>query len=178
MGAASLKGISCNTNWPNLRLIRTRKRRGNPVRCLRSYRGRLRWRAGAASIGPRFGAGGVPRRAAAEQTGMARDWVHRYNNDGVTGLRSIRIGGRAPALSQTQMAEFKELTVKGLDPAKDGVVRWRCLDLRAAVQRHGNRTNDWKMAAWIGMNPGDPSARASFTPTTGRSPAPCNPPPE
>ena len=33
------------------------------------------------------------------------------------------------------MAELKELTIKGLDPEKDNVVRWRCVDLRDEVAR-------------------------------------------
>jgi hypothetical protein len=31
------------------------------------------------------------------------------------------------------MADLKALVIKGPDPAKDKVVRWRCLDLRAEV---------------------------------------------
>ena len=46
---------------------------------------------------------GVPRQRAAEQTGMdrqtLRDWVHRYDEAGVTGLRSRPCPGRAPALA-------------------------------------------------------------------------------
>ena len=41
---------------------------------------------------------GAPRRQAAEQTGMdrqtLRDWVHRYNQAGVAGLRSRTSPGR------------------------------------------------------------------------------------
>ena len=97
---------------------------------------------------------GCPRRAAAEQTGMdrqtLRDWVHRYNNHGVPGLQSIRIGGRVPALNQAQMAELKELTVKGPDPATDGVVRWRCLDLRAEVARRFSVTvSERTIGKWL-----------------------------
>jgi transposase len=33
------------------------------------------------------------------------------------------------------MAELRELTVKGPDPEKDKVVRWRCIDLREEVAR-------------------------------------------
>jgi len=34
------------------------------------------------------------------------------------------------------MAALKELAVKGPDPKKDKVVRWRCADLRKEVARH------------------------------------------
>ena len=82
---------------------------------------------------------GQSRRAAAEQAGMdrqtLRDWVHRYNTDGVPGLKSIRIGGHPASLNDEQMAELKALTIEGPDPAKDKVVRWRCVDLREEVAR-------------------------------------------
>lgn len=82
---------------------------------------------------------GHPRRAAAERSGMdrqtLRDWVHRYNDEGMAGLLSIRIGGRSASLTNAQMAELRELTVKGPDPEKDKVVRWRCIDLRQEVAR-------------------------------------------
>jgi transposase len=80
---------------------------------------------------------GHPRREAAERSGMdrqtLRDWVHRYNEDGVAGLCSIRIGGHPASLTEAQMADLKELTIKGPDPEKHKVVRWRCVDLREEV---------------------------------------------
>jgi len=64
-----------------------------------------------------------------------RDWVHRYNADGITGLRSSHGPGKPPSLSPEQMAELKATVLKGPDPEKHGVVRWRCVDLRAEVAR-------------------------------------------
>jgi len=82
---------------------------------------------------------GHRREAAAALAGMdrqtLRDWVHRYNAEGVSGLWSIRTGGHPAALSDTQMAELKALVIKGPDPEKDNVVRWRCVDLRDEVAR-------------------------------------------
>src|SRR5271163_4242596 len=82
---------------------------------------------------------GVDRTSAARQAGMdrqtLRDWVHRYNDEGVPGLRSLRSGGHPALLTAAQMAELKELTVNGPDPEKDKVVRWRCVDLRDEVTR-------------------------------------------
>ena len=82
---------------------------------------------------------GKPRHEAAAQAGMdrqtLRDWVHRYNSEGVPGLRSIRTGGHPACLTDVQMAELKALTLKGPDPEKDKVVRWRCVDLRDQVER-------------------------------------------
>jgi transposase len=82
---------------------------------------------------------GHRREAAAALAGMdrqtLRDWVHRYNAEGVSGLWSIRTGGHPAALNDTQMAELKALVIKGPDPEKNNVVRWRCVDLRDEVAR-------------------------------------------
>ena len=82
---------------------------------------------------------GCSRREAAAQNGMdrqtLRDWVHRYNDVGVDGLKSRHGPGPAPALTERQMAELKALVIKGPDPATDKVVRWRCVDLREEVAR-------------------------------------------
>ena len=97
---------------------------------------------------------GHPRDVAAERCGMdrqtLRDWVHRYNAEGVAGLISIRTGGRARLLSKTQMAELKDLVIKGPDPEMDRVVRWRCLDLRDAVARRFAVTVDERtIGKWL-----------------------------
>ena len=59
----------------------------------------------------------------------AADWVHRYNAEGIAGLTDAPRGGRPPALTSEQMAELRRLVLAGPDPARDGVVRWRCVDL-------------------------------------------------
>jgi transposase len=82
---------------------------------------------------------GRPRSEAAALNGMdrqtLRDWVHRYNAEGIEGLKSRRPVGRAPALTEQQKAELRELVVNGPDPEKDHVARWRCQDIRAEVAR-------------------------------------------
>jgi transposase len=82
---------------------------------------------------------GFSRTEAAERNGMdrqtLRDWVHRYNADGVSGLKPGHGPGQPPALTAGQMAELRDLVLKGPDVAKDGVVRWRCIDLRGEVTR-------------------------------------------
>jgi len=82
---------------------------------------------------------GRSRTEAAEQSGMQRqtlrDWVHRYNAQGVEGLKSRKSPGAAPSLTQAQMAELKALVIHGPDPAVHKVVRWRCQDLQAEVAR-------------------------------------------
>jgi transposase len=62
-----------------------------------------------------------------------RDWVHRYNAEGVTGLLSRTALGPEPLLTEQQMAELKVLVTNGPDPEKDGIVRWRCVDLRKQI---------------------------------------------
>jgi transposase len=80
-----------------------------------------------------------PRGEAAAQNGMdrqtLRDWVHRYNAEGIDGLKSHTSPGRAPALTDAQMAALKALVIAGPDPAEHKVVRWRCSDLQAEVAR-------------------------------------------
>jgi transposase len=61
--------------------------------------------------------------------------VHRYNAEGVAGLHPRPSPGRPSRLSEAQMAELRTLVVDGPDPEKDGVVRWRCVDLRTAIAR-------------------------------------------
>jgi transposase len=82
---------------------------------------------------------GHPRGAAASSNGMdrqtLRDWVHRYNEEGVEGLKSRPIPGRTPYLTEQQMAELYDVVIKGPDLATDKVVRWRCLDLMGVVKR-------------------------------------------
>jgi len=82
---------------------------------------------------------GASRAVAASACGMdrqtLRDWVHRYNGDGIAGLSDAPRSGRPPALSQAQMEELKELVLAGPDFARDGVVRWRRIDLCPRITR-------------------------------------------
>jgi transposase len=56
---------------------------------------------------------GCSRAEAAEQSGMdrqtLRDWVHRYNDEGVDGLISRSSPGRTPYLTGEQKAELKDV---------------------------------------------------------------------
>ena len=97
---------------------------------------------------------GQPREAAAAQSGMdrqtLRDWVHRYNSEGVAGLSSIRTGGRPPMLTEARMVELKAVTIKGPDPATDKVVRWRCIDPRGEVaRRFGVTVTERAIGKWL-----------------------------
>ena len=80
---------------------------------------------------------GVSRTEAAEACGMdrqtLRDWIHRYNAAGIAGLADLPRSGRTAALSAEQQAEFRSLVLAGPELARDGVVRWRCIDLRSKI---------------------------------------------
>ena len=82
--------------------------------------------------------GGASRTAAAQAAGMdrqtLRDWVHRYNAEGVAGLCDRPRSGRPPRLSEAELAELAGLVEAGPDPAVHGVVRWRCVDLQGEIK--------------------------------------------
>ena len=64
-----------------------------------------------------------------------RDWVHRYNAEGLAGLANRRAPGPAPRLSAGQEAAVDRWVEQGPELARDGVVRWRCRDLQARIER-------------------------------------------
>ncbi len=72
-------------------------------------------------------------RAAGMDRQTLRDWVHRYNAEGIAGVSDAPRSGRPPALSGERMQELKELVLAGPDLERDGVVRWRCVDLQAII---------------------------------------------
>lgn len=78
---------------------------------------------------------GASRSEAAAANGMdvqtLRDWVIRYNAEGVEGLQDRARRGRPPVLSPAQMAELEAAVIEGPDIERDGVARWRCVDLQA-----------------------------------------------
>jgi transposase len=81
---------------------------------------------------------GCSRETAARHTGMdrqtLRDWVHRYNAEGLAGLRDRPRSGRKPRLTPGQEAELAAAVERGPDPERDGVVRWRRVDLQALIE--------------------------------------------
>ena len=63
-----------------------------------------------------------------------RDWVHRYNAEGLAGLPDRRGQvGPEPRLSPEQEAVVAELVRQGPDLAEHGVVRWRRAGLAAVT---------------------------------------------
>jgi transposase len=85
---------------------------------------------------------GTSRADAARAAGMdrqtLRDWVRRYNEEGLAGVRDRRRPGPRPRLSPEQEAELATAVERGPDPDRDGVVRWRRVDLKALIEaRYG-----------------------------------------
>jgi len=67
-----------------------------------------------------------------------RDWVHRFNAAGPDGLKDHWADGPPPRLSAEQKAELAWIVETGPDREKDGVVRWRRIDLqRVIAERFG-----------------------------------------
>ena len=128
---------------------------------------------------------GTDRRAAAETCGMdrqtLRDWVHRYNAEGLAGLVNRRAEPQPRRLDAGQVAELAGWVDAGPDPATDGVVRWRRQDLRRRIaERFGvelhERTVGKYLAALgyrrLSVRPrhpkADPEAQEAFKKTSPR----------
>jgi transposase len=80
-----------------------------------------------------------------------RDWVERYNSDGVDGLVTLSSPGRSRLLTPRQTEELREVVVAGPDLNKDGVVRWRCEDLvkQSSVRFCVREVHPSTMAKWL-----------------------------
>jgi transposase len=82
---------------------------------------------------------GHSRKEAARHAGMdrqtLRDWVHRYNAEGLAGLYDRPHPGRKPRLAPEQTAALAAVVEQGPERARDGVVRWRRIDLQALIER-------------------------------------------
>lgn len=80
---------------------------------------------------------GMDRATAAETCGMdrqtLRDWVHRYNAEGLAGLENRTVPQRPRRLAPEQLAALAAWVEAGPDPARDGVVRWRRKDLQHRI---------------------------------------------
>ena len=80
---------------------------------------------------------GMDRGSAARIGGMdrqtLRDWVHRFNASDPEGLIDNWTEGPKPRLSEPQLAEFAQIVEAGPDWERDGVVRWRRIDLKRVI---------------------------------------------
>ncbi len=81
---------------------------------------------------------GMSRAEAAKIGGMERQslrrWVIRFNAKGPDGLTDHWSSGPARRLSAAQLRELATIVETGPDPAGDGVVRWRRVDLQAVIK--------------------------------------------
>ncbi len=79
----------------------------------------------------------MDRAAAAKIGGMdrqtLRDWVHRFNVSGPEGLIDKRTEGPKPRRSEQPLAQLAKIVEAGPDREKDGVVRWRRIDLKRVI---------------------------------------------
>jgi transposase len=77
----------------------------------------------------------LSREDAATHAGMERqslrDWVHRFNAEGVEGLRDRPHKGRPRRMHAGIEKEFCERVDTGPDVGRDKLVRWRRVDLQA-----------------------------------------------
>jgi transposase len=82
---------------------------------------------------------GIPREEAARLAGMTGqtlgDWVHRYNVQGVAGLRDHHRTGRHCRLDPGRQAALKAIVLRAPDPERDGCVAWRARDLCRLVEQ-------------------------------------------
>ena len=92
---------------------------------------------------------GMDRANAALLAGMdrqtLRDWVHRYNAEGIAGLCNRPAPGRRPKLSEGQMAALKAVVLAGPDPGGQNcaVARRRSVPVGAgALGRRLQRNRD------------------------------------
>lgn len=80
---------------------------------------------------------GHSRADAAAASGMQRqtlrDWVHRYNAEGPSGLVSRVSSGRPPKLNGDRKERLRAMVLEGPDADRHEVVRWRCTDLRDEI---------------------------------------------
>jgi len=79
---------------------------------------------------------GMERDPAARAVGMTRqtlcDWVHRYNEDGIEGLKNKAKGRPKRALTPEQEQEIVTLVTT---VPNGTLVRWRCVDIQAEIEK-------------------------------------------
>jgi len=110
------------------------------------------------------------RKTICERYGLTREtlrrWVSRYDADGLDGLRDKKGAGRPRKLSPEAEASLKERLSSPPDPEKDGVSRWRAVDIqRILKEEYGAHYKDpWNVCvlcrrlglSWISGRPSHP----------------------
>ena len=103
--------------WPRRRGMRTR-----PGVCWRWQRS---MRGGRAAKRPGLAAS----ECSPSTSSGVRDWVLAFNAAGPEGLIDGKAPGQVPLLNAEQRAALRRIVEAGPNPAVDGVVRWRLIDL-------------------------------------------------
>jgi transposase len=129
---------------------------------------------------------GASRSAAAEIGGVqrqtVRDWVAAFNAQGPAGLIDGKAPGQRPLLTREQREALKRVVEAGPDPAVDGIVRWRLIDLaqwvfaefgislsKQTLSRMLRRMGYRKLSARPRHHAQDPAAPAAFKKTSPRA---------
>jgi transposase len=122
---------------------------------------------------------GMDRKTAAEAAGMdrqaLRDWVIRYNEHGLEGLRDRWGRGRPPRLETAEAEELAAIILRGPDPDVDGISAYTLEDLvRITQERFGKAFHPASMSrvvrrlgfSWQKARPShplkDPAAAVAF----------------
>src|ERR1051326_2931238 len=130
---------------------------------------------------------GMRREQAARLAGMdrqvLRDWVVRYNAEGVAGLHKRPLPRPRPKLPQGGMGALRGIILRPPAPAKDGTTRWRMIDLcRVVEERFGVsycETGMWRLVRSLELSfqkarprqpPADLKAQTAFKGGTRRRP--------
>ena len=108
-----------------------------------------------------------------------RDWVLAFNAAGPEGLIDGKAPGKAPLLNAEQRAALQRIIEAGPNPAVDGVVRWRLIDLaqwvyaefrisisKQTLSRILRRLSDRKLSARPRHHAQDPAALEAFKKTS------------
>lgn len=66
------------------------------------------------------------------------EWVKRYHEQGADGLRDAPRSGRPCKLTDEQLASFKQRIEGGPSYEKDGMVRWRAVDIQRVLREEYN----------------------------------------
>ena len=104
---------------------RWRRRRGMPTRPGVCWRWRRSMREDRAAKRPGSAASG----SSPSTSSGVRDWVLAFNAAGPEGLIDGKAPGQAPLLNGEQRVALRRIIEAGPNPAVDGVVRWRLIDL-------------------------------------------------
>jgi transposase len=93
---------------------------------------------------------GMSREEAAQAAGMdrqtLRDWVLRYNDQGIEGLADRWEGGRPPTFDAEEQAELMRIVLAGPDPEASGLSAYTLEDLaQICEQRFGKRMHPWSL---------------------------------